>query len=141
MDGGIESTDEGITWKPITGPGLPPGDWVRIGGAVAPGTHDRRVYALIETKDKNNGLYGSDDGGANWQRTTTDDRGVGYWYMSEIFVDPRNPDVVYVPKQSSTARPTAGKRSTSSRARPAVKITTPCGSITGPGGVGTTPLA
>ncbi len=104
-----KSTDAGVTWKPITGPGLPPGDWGRIGVAVAPGTHGQRVYALIEAKDNNNGLYRSDDGGANWQRATTDDRIVGYWYMSEIFVDPRNPDVVYVPKQSLYRSTDGGK--------------------------------
>jgi photosystem II stability/assembly factor-like uncharacterized protein len=104
-----KSTDEGVTWTEITGRGLPPKDWGRIGIAVAPGTHGRRVYALIEAKDKNNGLYRSDDGGANWQRATTDDRIVGYWYMSEIFVDPRNTDVVYVPKQSLYRSTDGGK--------------------------------
>ncbi len=95
-----KSTDEGVTWTQLTGHGLPPGDWGRIGVAAAPGTHGRRVYAIIEAKDKNNGLYRTDDGGATWQRATTDDRIVGYWYMSEIFADPKNPDLLYVPKQS-----------------------------------------
>jgi photosystem II stability/assembly factor-like uncharacterized protein len=104
-----KSTDEGVTWTQITGHGLPPGDWGRIGVAVAPGPHGRRVYALIEAKDKNNGLYRSDDGGASWQRATTDERIIGYWYMSEIFVDPRNPDVVYVPKQSLYRSTDGGK--------------------------------
>jgi photosystem II stability/assembly factor-like uncharacterized protein len=104
-----KSTDEGVTWTQITGHGLPPGDWGRIGVAVAPGTHGRRVFALIEVKDKNSGLYRSDDGGASWQRATTDDRIAGYWYMSEIFVDPRNPDVIYVPKQSLYRSTDGGK--------------------------------
>jgi photosystem II stability/assembly factor-like uncharacterized protein len=104
-----KSTDEGLTWTQLTGHGLPPGDWGRIGVAVAPGTHGRRVYAIIEAKDKDNGLYRSDDGGANWERATTDDRIVGFWYMSEIFVDPKNPDVVYVPKQSLYRSTDGGK--------------------------------
>jgi photosystem II stability/assembly factor-like uncharacterized protein len=104
-----KSTDEGLTWTQLTGNGLPPGDWGRVGVAVAPGTRGQRVYALIEAKDKNNGLFRSDDGGANWQRATTDDRILGYWYMSEIFVDPQNPDVVYVPRQSLYRSTDGGK--------------------------------
>jgi photosystem II stability/assembly factor-like uncharacterized protein len=104
-----KSTDEGVTWKPISGSGLPPLDWGRIGVAVAPGTHGQRVYALIEAKDKDNGLYRSDDGGENWQRATTDDRILGFWYMSEIFVDPGNADVVYVPRQSLYRSTDGGK--------------------------------
>src|SRR5208282_1506365 len=104
-----KSTDEGVTWKPITGAGLPPKDWGRIGVAVAPGTHGERVYALIEAKDKDNGLYRSDDGGANWQRATTDDRVLGFWYMSEIFVDPGNANVIYVPRQSLYRSTDGGK--------------------------------
>jgi photosystem II stability/assembly factor-like uncharacterized protein len=104
-----KSTDEGVTWTQVGGAGLPPGDWGRIGVAVAPGMKGRRVYAIIETKDKSNGLYRTDDGGATWYRATTDDRIVGYWYMSEIFVDPQNADVVYVPKQSLYRSTDGGK--------------------------------
>jgi photosystem II stability/assembly factor-like uncharacterized protein len=74
-----------------------------------PGTRGQRVFAIIEAKDKDNGLYRTDDGGATWQRATTDDRIVGYWYMSEIFTDPRNPDVLYVPKQSLFRSTDGGK--------------------------------
>jgi len=104
-----KSTDEGVTWTQVPGKGLPPGDWGRIGVAVVPGTRGQRVFAIIETKDKDKGLYRSDDGGASWQRATTDDRIVGYWYMSEIFVDPRNPDVIYVPSQSLYRSSDGGK--------------------------------
>src|SRR5579863_8601982 len=83
-----KSTDAGLTWTQLSAHGLPPGDWGRSGLAVAAGTRGRRVYAIIEAKDKDNGLYRSDDGGASWQRTTTDDRITAFWYMSEIFVDP-----------------------------------------------------
>jgi photosystem II stability/assembly factor-like uncharacterized protein len=104
-----KSTDEGVTWKQVPGQGLPSGDMGRIGVAVAPGTQGKRVFAIIEAKDKANGLYRSDDGGANWQRATDDDRIVGYWYMSEIFVDPKNAEVVYVPKQSLYRSTDGGK--------------------------------
>lgn len=104
-----KSTDEGVTWKQVPGVGLPAGAWGRTGVAVAPGTHGQRVYAIIEAKSENNGLYRTDDGGEHWYRTTKDDRILGFWYMSEIFVDPRNADVVYVPRQSLYRSTDGGK--------------------------------
>jgi photosystem II stability/assembly factor-like uncharacterized protein len=95
-----KSSDEGLTWVPITGHGLPEADWGRSGVAVAPGTRGQRVYLIVEAKEKNGGLYRSDDGGASWKKITEDQRIIGFWYMSEIFVDPKNPDVVYVPSQN-----------------------------------------
>jgi len=95
-----KSLDEGITWTQITGNGLPEGDWGREGVAVAPGTHGQRVYVLVEAKDKKGGLYRSDDAGATWKKATEDKRIHGYWYMSEIYVDPKNADIVYVPSQN-----------------------------------------
>jgi photosystem II stability/assembly factor-like uncharacterized protein len=104
-----KSTDEGLTWAQVPGKGLPAGDLGRIGVAAAPGTHGKRIFAIIEAKEKDNGLYRSDDGGTNWQRATTDDRIVGYWYMSEIFIDPSNADVIYIPKQSLYRSTDGGK--------------------------------
>ena len=95
-----KSTDEGLTWTQITGHGLPAGDWGRSGVAVAPGNHGQRVYLILEAKEKDGGLYRSDDAGASWKKATEDKRIQGYWYMSEIFADPKNPDVVYVPSQN-----------------------------------------
>src|SRR6266446_6202119 len=95
-----KSLDEGVTWTQITGNGLPEGDWGREGVAVAPGNHGQRVYVIVEAKDKKGGLYRSDDAGASWKKATEDRRITGFWYMSEIFVDPKNPDVAYVPSQN-----------------------------------------
>ena len=68
----FKSTDGGIEWKPVTGGGLPEGDWGRVGLAVARGTHGQRVYALIDTKE--GGVFKSDDGGQTWVRTSKDPR-------------------------------------------------------------------
>ncbi len=95
-----KSVDEGVTWAQISGHGLPSGDWGRSGVAVAPGMRGQRVYLILEAKEKDGGLYRSDDAGASWKKATEDERIKGYWYMSEIFVDPKNGDVVYVPSQN-----------------------------------------
>ena len=95
-----KSVDEGLTWTQITGHGLPEGDWGRAGVAVAPENRGQRVYVILEAKDKKGGLYRSDDAGATWKKATEDQRITGYWYMSEIFVDPKNADIVYLPSQN-----------------------------------------
>jgi photosystem II stability/assembly factor-like uncharacterized protein len=95
-----KSVDEGLTWTQITGHGLPEGDWGRAGVAVAPENRGQRVYVIVEGKDKKSGLYRSDDAGTTWKKATEDQRITGYWYMSEIFVDPKNADIVYLPSQN-----------------------------------------
>ena len=98
---GIYKTiDAGETWTLITGAknGLPTEKLGRIGVAVAPG--GRRVFAIVAVQGEANGLYRSDDGGANWQRITTDARVRGSGYFSRVFLDPKNPDVVYVAQTS-----------------------------------------
>jgi len=95
-----KSVDEGLTWTQITGHGLPEGDWGRAGVAVAPGNHGQRVYVIVEAKEKKGGLYRSDDAGATWKKATEDKRIEGSWYFGEIYVDPKNADIVYVPSQN-----------------------------------------
>src|SRR6266403_1359412 len=91
-----KSTDEGMRWTQITGHGLPEGDWGRAGVAVAPGNHGQRGYLIVEAKEKKGGMFRSDDAGTTWKKATEDQRISGSWYMSEIFVDPKNADIVYV---------------------------------------------
>src|SRR5208337_2217304 len=100
-----KSSDQGATWVPIEGKGLPADPMGRVGVAVATGTNGKRVYAIA-----NQGLFRSEDGGATWQRGTTDPRITGNWYFSRVFVDPRNPQNVYV-AQTSMYRSTDGGRS------------------------------
>lgn len=87
-----KSLDEGLTWTPLDGKGLP-----KLVGktcvAVAPGTNSQRVF-MIGTF----GLYRSDDGGANWHQMAADDRRIANGqgnYTSGVYVDPKNPDIVY----------------------------------------------
>jgi len=99
-----KSLDEGSTWTPVGGEGLPDGPMGRVGVAVVPGTDGSGVLAIA-----NQGVFRSDDGGATWTRATTDPRIVGNSYFARIFVDPRNARVVYV-AQTSMYRSTDGGR-------------------------------
>jgi photosystem II stability/assembly factor-like uncharacterized protein len=78
-----KSTDEGLTWAKLKGPGQPE----LLGEtALAVGTHARRVYVLNRA-----GLYRSDDGGARWAVATK----TIYTSSKQVLVDPHDPDVVY----------------------------------------------
>ncbi len=99
-----KSTDQGSTWKQVEGKGLPFEQMGRMGIAVAPGTNGMRVYAIVTQ-----GLFRSDDGGANWQRSTTDPRVTGNGYFSRVFVDPKNANNVYVAQTSMYRSTDAGR--------------------------------
>src|ERR1019366_4879883 len=79
-----KSTDQGLTWTALTG--------------------GQRVYAVMQ-----GGMFRSDDGGANWYRSTTDSRSNGSAYFSQVYVAPDNPDIVYV-VQTSMYRSTDGAK-------------------------------
>lgn len=97
-----KSTDQGKSWKRLSGGELPASGMERIGLVVAPGNKGRRVFAIVSQ-----GLFRSDDAGATWQRITTDPRVIGNWYFSRVFTDPRNPDIMYV-METSLYRSTDG---------------------------------
>jgi photosystem II stability/assembly factor-like uncharacterized protein len=113
-----QSKDGGITWTRIKGNGLPTENWGRSGVAVAPGTRGQRVYLTIEAKDKKGGLFRSDDGGAAWRQITEDPRIETSWYWAEIFADPKNPDVLYVPLQNFYRSTDGGKSFTAIKGAP-----------------------
>ena len=96
------SADEGTTWTAVAGKGLPTEPMGRVGLAVAPGTNGMRVYAVT-----GKGLYRSEDGGENWQKSTTDPRIIASSYISGVSVDPKNANIVYA-EQTSLYRSTDG---------------------------------
>lgn len=91
----FKSTDGGDSWTPIMN-GLPtPAEGLgRIGIAVSP-SRPQRVYITIDAEARS-GIYRSDDGGASWTKTSTDERvhnrGSDF---AEVKVDPKNADIVY----------------------------------------------
>ena len=82
------SRDEGTTWSRLNGDGLPNAGGLNI--AVAPDSSARRLYALAGGRG-GGGLYRSDDGGGSWTLATDRLASAG----GHLYVDPRNPDVVY----------------------------------------------
>jgi photosystem II stability/assembly factor-like uncharacterized protein len=105
--GGVyKTTDEGESWAPVEGRGLPTRRLGRAGVAVASG--GRLVFAIMSAQP-GGGLYRSDDGGSSWRKSTADPRIQGSGYFGKVYVDPANADVVYV-MQTSMYRSTDGGR-------------------------------
>lgn len=102
-----KTEDGGDTWTALGNPaGWPTEKLGRIGVAVAPG--GKRVFAIVSGRNEG-GLYRSDDSGASWKKITDDRRVQGNGYFSKVFLDPNNPDIVYV-GQTSLYRSTDGGR-------------------------------
>jgi photosystem II stability/assembly factor-like uncharacterized protein len=99
-----KSTDEGLTWKKLTGHGLPARTTGKVAMAIAT-SNPNRVYALIETgdgvpvngKETDRGkLWRSDDGGDNW-RLVSYDRTLGgrTHYYFRVVAAPDNENETY----------------------------------------------
>jgi photosystem II stability/assembly factor-like uncharacterized protein len=110
-----KSTDEGITWTEVKGSGLPTLTG-RTAVAIAMNTNAQRMF-LIGTF----GLYRSDDGGSSWHQMAADDRRIANGqgnYTSGVYVDPKNPDVVYTLATSSYKSTDGGKTFTGFKGAP-----------------------
>jgi photosystem II stability/assembly factor-like uncharacterized protein len=92
------SDDAGAHWRRLSGGGWPTGPLGRISLAATRKGGKTRVYAVIDSK-ANGGLWRSDDGGTHWRRVNSETAFAGY-YFNRVTVDPRDPDVVYLPGQS-----------------------------------------
>jgi photosystem II stability/assembly factor-like uncharacterized protein len=86
------STDGGDTWQRVTS-GLPTGDLGRIGLDLSRSNPDV-VYAIVEAFAPGGGVYRSNDRGATWTRQSNVNPRPNYF--SQIRVDPKNPDRVWV---------------------------------------------
>ena len=99
-----KSTDEGLTWKKLTGHGLPTKTTGKVAMSIAP-SNPNRIYALIETgdgvpvngKETDRGkLWRSEDGGENW-RLVSYDRTLGgrTHYYFRVVTSPDNENEAY----------------------------------------------
>ena len=122
------SDDGGETWQKLPMQGLPQSGIGRIGIAVAPDTPGPRLYAVVSaahisgganSAGEASGVYRSDDGGKTWRRINAEARISGRgWYFGRIYVDPKNPDVVYVPNTSLYRSTDGGKHFTAIKGSP-----------------------
>jgi len=126
--GVYKTTDGGDNWTQLT-EGLPGGRLGRIG--VATTGDGQRVFAIVAGGGgfgggggggrggrSAGGLYRSDDAGAHWYRSTEDSRIQGSGYFSRVFIDPKNPDVVYVAQTSLYRSEDGGKTFSSYKGAP-----------------------
>jgi photosystem II stability/assembly factor-like uncharacterized protein len=133
--GGIfKSIDGGDTWKQLTA-GLPKDNIGRTGIALSP-ANPKRLYAVVDCLSPDapagtepdqgtpvriigginqvgvgqGGFFRSDDAGQTWTKLTNDPAIWGRgWYFEKIAVDPKNPDIVYVPNQAVCRTKDGGK--------------------------------
>jgi photosystem II stability/assembly factor-like uncharacterized protein len=113
------STDGGDTWTELTG-GIPAGDKGRIGLAIA-ASNPNVLNALIEHGDESaQGTYRTTDGGDRWERVSSMDPRPMYY--SEIFIDPGEPDRVYVLATNSYRSEDGGRTWTEIAERPTYDV-------------------
>jgi photosystem II stability/assembly factor-like uncharacterized protein len=91
-----KSTDGGEHWE-IMKEGLPE-KMGKMSIAVCR-SNPEKVYALIESdsETEHGGLYMSADAGASWSQVSDDNHIIQRaWYYIELFVDPKNENILYV---------------------------------------------
>jgi photosystem II stability/assembly factor-like uncharacterized protein len=91
-----KSTDGGEHWTPLKN-GLPH-EMGKMAIAVCR-SNPEKVYALIESdsETEKGGLYMSADAGASWSQVSDDNHIIQRaWYYIELFVDPKNENLLYV---------------------------------------------
>jgi photosystem II stability/assembly factor-like uncharacterized protein len=114
-----KSTDIGNTWNEIKGNGFPEDTLGRIGVAVVNGSNGNKLFALVESQGKNSGLYYSNDGGKTWELRSTNEQIITrMWYFGRVFVDPTNPEIVYIPNRSVFRSEDGGKTFTAIKGSP-----------------------
>jgi photosystem II stability/assembly factor-like uncharacterized protein len=91
-----KSTNGGETWVKLNDKkGFPGKTTLGVIGIAVSQSNPDRVYAIVESEK--GGLLRSEDGGETWTNISTDANiRQRAWYFSRVFVDPKNPDIVWV---------------------------------------------
>jgi photosystem II stability/assembly factor-like uncharacterized protein len=110
-----QTTDGGENWANISHrPGLPSGIFGKVGLAVAP-SRPGVVYALIQAdyKGQAGGLFRSDDAGQSWKfvNNSMDITQRAFYYMT-VYVDPKDPNTIYLPNAGVYVSHNGGKKLT-----------------------------
>ena len=108
----FKTTDGGATWTNISHhAGLPPGIWGKVTVAVAP-SDPNVVYTLMQVKYRGEigGLFRSDDAGKSWTLMNNSPAITqrAMYYM-RVYVDPKDPNTVYLPNTSIQVSHDGGK--------------------------------
>ena len=111
-----KSTDGGEKWTNIShNAGLPPGIWGKVTVAVAP-SDPNVVYTLMQVKYRGEigGLFRSADGGNSWtlMNNSPSITQRAMYYM-RLWVDPKDPNTVYIPNTEIQVSHDGGKTLTS----------------------------
>ncbi len=91
-----KSTDSGATWKKLKN-GLPT-EMGKMAITVSR-SNPQKVYALVESDTEKDlgGLFVSSDAGESWRMISGDNRLTQRaWYYIEVFIDPKDENMVYV---------------------------------------------
>jgi photosystem II stability/assembly factor-like uncharacterized protein len=98
--GVYKTTDGGAHWTNLTHkPGMPPGISGNVDVAVAP-SDPNVVYTMMQVKYRGEigGLFRSDDGGQSWKlMNNSPDITQRAMYYMRVYVDPKDPNTVYLP--------------------------------------------
>jgi len=95
-----KTTDGGANWTNLThNPGLPTGDFGKVGLAVAP-SDPNVVYALVQAsyQGQAGGLFRSDNAGQSWRLVSlSQDITQRAFYYGRVYADPKDANTVYLP--------------------------------------------
>lgn len=96
-----KTTNGGATWTNMThNKGLPKGIFGRVGLAIAP-SNPKIMYAIVqaEYKGQAGGLFRSDNAGRSWKLVNNSmNLTQRAFYYSTVYVDPKNPNTIYLPQ-------------------------------------------
>ena len=95
-----KTVNGGADWTPLSG-GLPDFECSRIGLAISPSNANQVLALYVDASLDFQAIYQTNDGGDNWSPLPTDGLDPGFmggfgWYFGKVFINPFNPDDIFV---------------------------------------------